>query len=310
MIDFQRLSCENRMRYETVLFSCLPRSCEYSFVNLFCWGLQQAAFVDGCVVFFSHFDGRSVYPYPIGGGDRRAALERIFADAAQRGIPCRLVGMKESECAELEAWFPGMFRFRWDRDSFDYVYDLWELAELKGRKFQKKRNHVNRFCQEHPDWKLLPLDDSNLPAVREMAAEWYICRKGANPERDFLLESIALNRALHHFDDLGMEGIVLLEGERILAFALGSRLSADTFDIHFEKARGDSDGAYAMINREFARWLGEKHPELRYLNREDDMGLPGLRKAKLSYNPHHLEEKYWAYQTEACFPEAGKEGLL
>ena len=75
---------------------------------------------------------------------------------------------------------------------------------------------------------------------------------------------------------------------------MGSPISADTFDVHFEKAYGEIQGAYAMINREFARWVRDHYPDVRYLNREDDMGLEGLRKAKLSYQPHHFEEKYWA----------------
>mgnify|MGYP003310239174 CR=1 FL=1 len=88
--------------------------------------------------------------------------------------------------------------------------------------------------------------------------------------------------------------MVLLEGQRILAFSMASRLSGDTMDIHFEKAREDVDGAYAAINQAFAKYLREKYPEIRYLNREDDMGLPGLRKAKLSYQPDRLLVKFWA----------------
>ena len=91
-----------------------------------------------------------------------------------------------------------------------------------------------------------------------------------------------------------MEGAVLMEQGQIMAFAMGSRLDRDTFDIHFEKALGASDGTYAAINRGFARHLREKYPELRWLNREDDMGIEGLRKAKLSYNPDHMVEKCWA----------------
>ncbi len=92
---------------------------------------------------------------------------------------------------------------------------------------------------------------------------------------------------------------MLVENGEAIAFALGSRLNQDTFDIHFEKAREDMDGAYAAINRAFARYLREKYPALRWLNREDDLGLEGLRKAKLSYNPDHLVEKYWARLWEA-----------
>lgn len=99
-----------------------------------------------------------------------------------------------------------------------------------------------------------------------------------------------------------------MDGDRVLAFTIGSRLSEDTFDIHFEKAREHTDGAYAVINREFARFLREKYPAVRYLNREDDLGLPGLRKAKLSYYPARMGEKYWAQlredEDEDRLPEA------
>ena len=91
-----------------------------------------------------------------------------------------------------------------------------------------------------------------------------------------------------------MEGLVLMDGDRILAMTLGSALSATTFDVHFEKALEEADGAYPAINWEFARYLREKYPQLRWLNREDDLGIEGLRKAKLSYCPDHFIEKSWA----------------
>lgn len=302
MIEFERLNPGQKDAYLAILDACPPRSCEYSFVNLFCWGLQQAAFRENTVLFFSHFNGRSVYPFPIGTGNRKEAVEELLDDARRRGIPCRLVGMTEADCRDLESWFPGKFRIRADRDGFDYVYDIDDLADLKGRKFQKKRNHVNRFMLEHPDCRVLSLEECNFQAVRDMTAGWYLARKAQDPFGDYLLESVAINRALHNWRALGLDGCVLEEQGKVLAMALGSRLSRDTFDIHFEKADQDSEGAYAMINRSFARYLREKYPEIRCLNREDDMGSEGLRKSKLSYQPHHLEEKYWAMIDEECFP--------
>ena len=296
MIDFQRLKLTQKEEYEKILFSCPPRGCEYSFANLVLWGRQQAAFLHGCVAFFSHFYGRSVYPYPIGSGDRRAVIEEILKDAHERGIPCRITGMTDRDREELETWFPDTFVFRTDRDGSDYVYAIDDLADLKGRKFQKKRNHVNRFRAEHPDYQVLPLTVCNMPLAQHMVNEWYRLRMKADPAGDYLLENIALARGFLNYVPLGMEGIMLMDRGQVLAVTMGSRLSPDTFDIHFEKAREDVDGAYAAVNAEFARYLREKYPEVRYLDREDDMGLEGLRKAKLSYNPHHLLEKYWAYE--------------
>lgn len=294
MIDFQRLKVSQKEQYEKILFSCAPRGCEYSFANLTLWGRQQAAFIHGCVAFFSHFYGRSVYPYPIGNGDRRAVIEEILRDAKDRGIPCRITGMTDADRAELEGWFPDTFTFRTDRDGSDYVYAIDDLADLKGRKFQKKRNHLNRFRAAHPNYRVLPLTVCNLSLAQHMVNEWYRLRMKADPEGNYLLENIALARGFQNFFSLGMEGILLMDEGEVLAVTMGSRLSGDTFDIHFEKAREDVDGAYTAVNAEFARYLREKYPEVKYLDREDDMGLEGLRKAKLSYYPDHMIEKSWA----------------
>ena len=294
MIDFHRLKLNQKEQYNEILFSVPPRGCEYSFVNLCLWGRQQVAFLHGCVAFFSHFNGRSVYPYPIGNGDRRAVLEEILRDAKERGIPCRITVMRDADREELEAWFPGKFHIRSSRDGYDYVYDIHDLADLKGRKFQKKRNHVNRFRTQHPDYEIVELNPCNMPMAQHMLNDWFLYRKETDPEGDYLLENIALARACQNYAVLGMDGILLMEKGKVLAVTMGSRMAEDTFDIHFEKAREDVDGAYPTVNCEFARYLRLKYPDILFLDREDDLGLEGLRKAKLSYNPHHMIEKYTA----------------
>ena len=301
MIDFQRLKLSQKQQYEDILFSEPERGCEYSFANKYLWGQQRVAFLHGCVAFFSHYDGKSVYPYPMGGGDRKAVLEAMIQDAHERGIPCRITGMTEENRQELESLFPDRFAIRSDRDFFDYVYAVDDLADLRGRKFQKKRNHFNRFRGEHPDYEVRELNRCNMRQAMSMVDDWYRTRMKADPQGNYLLENLALARAFQHYEALGMEGIMLLDAGRVLAITMGSRLNADTFDIHFEKAREDTDGAYNAVNCEFARYLRLKIPEVRFLNREDDMGLEGLRKAKLSYNPHHMVEKYWACLKEDIY---------
>lgn len=298
MIEFKRLSMAQREEYNAYLLSRPTRGCEYSFANLSLWGRQQAAFLHGCVAFFSHFNGKSLYPYPIGNGNRKAVIEAIIQDSRERGIPCRISGMTDDDRRELEEWFPGQFHLHTDRDSFDYVYDINDLADLRGRKFQKKRNHVNRFRTEHPDYRVEPLSADNLDAARAMVANWYAYRMATDPDGDYLLESIALSRAFQHYDCLALDGLVLMDGGEVLAVTMGSRLSSNTFDIHFEKAREDVDGSYPVINCEFARYLRLKYPDIQFLDREEDMGLEGLRKAKLSYNPHHMVQKHRGYYAE------------
>ena len=299
MISFERMDLHDKKAYDRMLMNCGERGCEYSFANKFLWGRQKAAFLGDTLVFFSQFDRRSIYPFPIGSGDLKPALDVLIEDAHERGIPCYLSGMTKDDCDLLEQLYPGRFRFHIDRDSFDYIYSIDDLADLKGRKFQKKRNHLNRFLEEHPDFQVLPLDEDTRVAAFCMLQQWYAHRQELDPTMDFHLEKLALERAFAFQIPLEMEGIVIMENQRVLAFAMGSRLSPDTFDIHFEKGLEDVQGAYNIINREFARYLREKYPEVKWLTREDDLGLEGLRAAKLSYNPDRLLEKYWARLWEA-----------
>ena len=303
MISFHRVCLEDKPLYDSILMTCPERGCEYSFANLFLWGRQEIAFLDDCVVFFSHFFGRSVYPYPIGSGDKRAALEAILADSRQRGIPCRITGMTEADRQELEDLFPDRFSIRPARDSFDYVYTVDALADLKGKKLQKKRNHVNRFRTEHPDYRVEPICCKNVSRIQHMVNDWYVSRKLSDPEGDYFLESLAMAKAFRHYDALNMEGIALLEGDRVLAVTMGSRMAPMMMDVHFEKAVEDVPGAYNTVNAEFARHIRLKFPEVRFLNREDDMGLEGLRTAKLSYLPDHMIEKYQACLMEDIYED-------
>lgn len=301
MIDFKPIKIENKETFLHYLLDGKERGCEYSFANLYLWGRQNAAILHDHIVLFSQFNQRSVYPYPIGRGDKKAVLDAIIADARERGIPCRITGLNEEGKQTLETLYPAMFRFHCDRDSFDYIYAIDDLADLLGRKYQKKRNHCNRFRTDYPDYTVRPLSETTLPLAQKMADAWYGAKEQENPESDFLMERTALNKALKHYQKLDMEGLVLFNGNDVLGITLGSRLSHDTFDIHFEKAHGDVNGAYAIINYEFARYLREKYPDIHFLNREEDMGIEGLRIAKERYFPHHLAAKYWAHLMEADY---------
>lgn len=302
MIDFKCLQLSDKALYSPLLENAGERGCEYSFANLYLWGRQRAAMVNGCMVLFSQFNRKSVYLFPVGPGDKQAAMDAVIHDAQRRGIPCRITSLLQEDVAWLESRYPGKFRFHADRAGFDYVYDINALADLAGRAYQKKRNHVHKFSQTFPEAKAVPLTKELVPPVEEMLARWYRYHQEQDPQSDFHMERIALSKALRDYEALGMEGMVLLWEDKVLAFTLGSPLTDSTFDIHFEKAAPEAELAYPAINQAFARHLREKYPRLLYLNREDDMGLEGLRKAKLSYCPHHMVEKSWA-----CLLEEGYE---
>jgi len=292
MIAFRRPTLEDREQLQPIFLAADYRGCEYSFTNIFLWGQQQFAIVEGELVLFSHWDGRSMYVYP-GKRNLQKIIDALSADAEERGIPLRLYGLSNESVQELERLYPGRFGFSPNRDGFDYLYDIDRLTGLKGKKLQQKRNHINRFMENHPNWYTRPITKENLGECRALAADWYCLH--ADGEKDWTLEKVAISRAFDAFEGLGLEGLALYTEEGMVAMTMGNRLRTDTFDVNFEKSYADIPGAYPLINREFARFIHEKYPEIRYLNREEDMGLPGLRKSKLSYHPDELLEKYRGY---------------
>ena len=300
-IEFRRFSLADKEDYEKLLFAERDRGCEFSFANLYLWGRQSFAEIDAQLVFFSQFDRRSVYPYPMGADDKESkkrALDAVIEDSRARGIPCRITSISVADRALLEELYPEKFLFHRDEGSFDYVYAIDDLADLEGKKYHAKRNHLNRFYEVFPNAVARPLEKEIVPAVREFVKKWYETKLAKNPNGDYQMEEIAIERALRDWEALGLEGLTIMDGDRILAVTLGSRLSPDTFDVHFEKALADVQGAYAAVNCEFARYLREKYPDIKYLDREEDMGIEGLRRAKKSYYPHHQIEKYWAHLLE------------
>ena len=300
MIDFRTPQPSDKAWVDALLAQADYRGCDYNFTNLFVWSRaygQEIAQVNGFLV--THLCGRMgcSYMYPAGSGDLAAAIDILAREADER--PLRLVCLTTRQMEELDRLMPGRFAYEADRDGFDYLYDIDRLADLTGKKLHAKRNHINRFMDNNPSWVYEEITPQTLPECLEMDQEWYrrsMVREGAAEERDLGDEGIALRTAMDHYHALGLEGGLIRVYGEVVAFTMGDRLNSDTYDVHFEKAYGELQGAYAMINREFARWVRAKHPNVRYLNREDDMGVEGLRKAKESYYPDRMVEKYAATQ--------------
>ena len=300
MLEFHTPVPEDKAWVDARLARGNYRGCEYSFTNLFAWAPaydQKIADVDGFLT--ARLKGSLGYGYlwPAGAGDLDGVLSKLEADAESRGEPFRLVCLTPRQMDELEAIRPGQFVFTADRDGWDYLYEIDKLADLGGRKLHSKRNHCRRFEANNPTWVYEDMTVSALAECIEMDAEWdrrSRAREGAGEAQDMSNEKKALLLAAQYGRELGLEGGVLRVYGEVVAFTMGDVLSSDTFDVHFEKAYSELEGAFAMINREFARRVRQRHPEIRYLNREDDMGVEGLRRAKESYYPDLMVEKHSA----------------
>ena len=300
MIAFRDPEIGDRQWVEDRFRASGNQGCEYSFSTLFLWSgayQQQVAPMDGFVLERLRGKLGAGYLFPAGSGPLEPVLSALEKDAAERGEPCRFFCVTPEQAERLEQLRPGQYAFQSDRDGWDYLYALDRLAGLGGKKLHGKRNHIRRFEESHPDWQVEQITMDNLAECAEMDLEWnrrYRSLDAAGEEaeaRTRLDERHAMSRAFAHYEALGMDGLLLRTGGKVVAFTMGSPISADTFDVHFEKAYGEIQGAYPMINREFARWLQANRPGVRWLNREDDMGLEGLRKSKESYYPDRMVEK-------------------
>lgn len=293
MIEFKDITPQDKELITSFTRHSHRRNCDLSFSNLCSWRFlyhTQFAISDGYLLLRFWAEGKLVYMMPIGQGDLGKVLEVLIQDAHQEKAPFCLLGICTDMCADLETLMPGRFLFTADRDYADYLYLRTDLATLAGKKFQPKRNHVNKFKRMYPDYEYTAITPDRIRECLELEAEW--CKANNCDQHEGTgNERRALVYALHHFEELGLTGGILHVDGRIAAFTFGMPINQDTFGVHVEKADTRIDGAYAMINFEFANHIPEQYT---YINREEDLGIEGLRKAKLSYQPAIILEKYTA----------------
>lgn len=283
--------------------------CEYTFANNFVWSKVYHVEVGsayGCGVIRYRGQESYQYSFPFGNGDKKAVIEHLRKICAVHGHKLDFYPLTETCRRELMNWFPGMFEIYTNRDNFDYVYTVEKLSTLRGKKLHGKRNHIARFMDKG-DWHYEPLTEKNMDECRRMAREWTSLRTEKWNEK-MALEIEVLEVACSNFNALGLCGGVLYKENNIVAFTIGEQLNADTFVVHFEKAFPDLQGAYPMINQQFILHEAQKY---QYVNREEDTGDLGLRKAKLSYYPDLLMKKYTAVESQVVFAdERHKEYLI
>lgn len=297
MLEFHEVTIDDIQWASPLLMQGGYDTCEYSFTDIYMWsflyGAQIARWQDFVTV-RSRVGNTCQYLFPAGMGDRKQAVQQILNDAAERGCHVLFYGLPDPAKLFLEKEFPGAFRFIDQRNHYDYMYHAQELAELPGKKFQKKRNHVSRFIRENPDWAFCPITPESMPAVREFSEQWY-AEYPDDPDSGIEDEHQAVNRALDHYQELGLCGGYLTTQGRIVAYSFGTKVNQRVFNTQVEKALHQVTGAYAMINREMARSYGTG---FEYIDREDDVGDEGLRKAKLSYQPAYLAQKWLAEEVK------------
>lgn len=294
MIEFKDITVEDKDTITSFTMNSCRRNCDLSFSNLCSWRFMyntKFAVIDNFLVFKFWLHGRVSYMMPVGQGDpEKELIEKLIEDSQLEGEPLRLMGVCQGMKKRLNDILPGKFEFTTNRDYSDYIYLRSDLATLTGKKFQSKRNHINRFKKEYT-YKYVPITPDRVQECLYLEAEW--CKANDCDKQDGTgNERQAIVFALEHFDELGLSGGILYANDKIVAFTFGMPINKETFGVHVEKADTTVDGAYAMINFEFANHIPETFT---YINREEDLGIEGLRKAKLSYQPETILEKFVAH---------------
>lgn len=299
MTEFKKITFEDRDLIRSYYERYPSRSCERTFAYQYLWSQADDitfAEVEDTLVMKSVYRARTYFAWPAGPKERiAAAIEELDRYAREElSEELRFYHMTPTQFGQLEAIRPGEWTIDYNRDLADYIYDRDKLATLAGKKLHSKRNHINRFIEHYPDWRCEPLCDGNAADAEQIAIRWRDendCSSDPDKaaESCFALNSIAMREKLQ------LTGAVLYAEEDPVAFTVGERLSDDTYVIHVEKAFADIQGAYAMINREFVR---QACGDCIYVNREEDTGDEGLRKAKMSYRPAFMEEKGIAVRSQ------------
>lgn len=288
--NWKKIELSDRETIQKYYLEEKSRNCEATFANNFLWAPHydmSYTIMEGMLVFLVQKDVVSV-SFPLGAGDLKKTVDALLAYFAKEGLEFQMHLVFREQFERLDALYPGKFEIAYDRDVADYVYESEKLITLSGKKLHGKRNHINKFKELHPDWSYEPITGENTPECLAMAQEWRVLN-GCDEDEEKNAEFCVTLNALKMREELGLAGGLLRAEGRVVAFTLGEPGGAeDVFIVHIEKAYADVQGAYPMINQQFVMHEGADY---QYINREEDTGAEGLRKAKLSYYPVMMVEK-------------------
>jgi hypothetical protein len=288
---FRPIQIEDRQAIHERLGRYQPQTSEMTFTNLFIWrshyGFQWAVYEDWLLILCTAPSSDLYLLPPIGPPSRRRVVRMALEWIRNaKGMPRPRIERADRRLVE-EIHEENAFFIEAIRDQFDYVYRRQSLVDLAGRKYHAKRNHITRFRMSHP-FDYVSLHPGNLEACLELSKFWCELRR-CEEDLNLTGEGEAVREALTHFLVLQLQGGAIVINEEIKAFTLGEKLNEETVVVHIEKADPEIQGLYAVINQQFCQ---NAWPTISFVNREQDLGEPGLRQAKLSYHPEYLIEKF------------------
>jgi len=294
MLQLREVSIDDKYIFDRYITKHNPQISELSFTNIFMWRNSykfRFGEVGEMLCLIAVPDNAEPFAFePIGAYTKEAfgqAIDEIanyFKDKNWRLVFKRV---EEDKLDYFKEYFKDDVDITDDRDNSDYLYRSEDLINLKGKKFHQKKNHLNSFMKNY-EFEYVKLTDDLIGECIRINEEW--CKKrSCEQHRDLYCERLANVEALINFKELKYEGALIKVNGEYEAFTIGELLNPDTVVIHIEKANEDIRGLYNAINQQFCE---NAWKDVTYINREQDLGIEGLRKAKLSYNPVKLINKY------------------
>jgi hypothetical protein len=284
--DFKKVELHDKSVFDECYSRFPPSHSSDLFTTIISWEeYVEYRYVvqENCLLLMSRSEKELQFRVPIG-SFRMDLLDQVIALSRKEHASIGFI--KSTEKDLLSHRYPSL-TFIEDRDLYDYMYRALDLATLPGTAYAKIRNRLHKFTKETP-YSIEDMTDDNMDEVHEFLKRWCLWKDCASDE---VLENErkAIVFSMAHFFDLGLSGIALRINGTIEAVSVFEQMNADTAVIHFEKGSPDYDGIYKAVNMEAAKRLQTK---IEFIDREEDLGIPGLRKAKLSYHPHHFVEVY------------------
>jgi hypothetical protein len=289
--EFKPIELEDRDVIRKILDRYQPQTSEWTFTNLFIWrshyGFEWSVHGDWLLVLCRTDTSGFFALQPIGPSSRLEVVRKLlnFLQDEKSEREPRIERADQVLASEIQE-ATGLI-IQPTRDHFDYVYRSEDLIGLAGRNYHSKRNHISKFRRSHA-FTYAPLSSDHVKGCLDLAEGWCQFRR-CEEDMNLLDEWEAVREALKHFGVLNMQGGVILIENKVQAFALGELLNRETAVVHIEKANPEIPELYAVINQQFC---ANPWRNVTFVNREQDLGEPGLRKAKLSYHPDHLVEKF------------------
>lgn len=268
-------------------------SCEYNFNTLFMWAKHnqiEYATTPNFAVFSEIYQDKHITLMPLCKEVHfKEAFESIKEYFDKIGKPLAIFVTDKTFMEFVQNEYPDQYEIRAERDLSDYIYDADKLRTLSGKKYNKKRNHLNAFYQTYQDrfhYRSLRKEDREV--VCTFLRRWRLQKDLITEDlQDELLAICNIFKNLNNLD-IRCGGIYI--DNNLEAFSIGSKIAGGKgVDIHVEKANDSIRGLYQLINQQF---LVNEFPDVEWVNREEDLGIEGLRKAKLSYYPIQILEKY------------------